>query len=566
MKMNGARIMLECLKREGVDVVFGYPGGTVINIYDELFSFKDIKHILPRHEQGGTHAADGYARATGKVGVMIATSGPGATNTVTGIATAYMDSVPMVIITGQVPTALIGNDAFQEVDIVGITRPCTKHNFLVRDVRELAETMAKAFYIARSGRPGPVLVDIPKDVQIAQTEFNYPDSIDIRGYKPTVEGHPRQVEKAMTMVLESKKPVVYVGGGVIAANAAEELTTLCRRLNVPVTTTLMGLGAYPENEPNSLRMLGMHGTYYANMAMTNADLIVAIGARFDDRVTGKLSTFAPHAKIIHIDVDPTSIKKNVRVDLPIVGDVRDVLARMLKEVDKRSDKVKLFIDETRAWHGEIDAWKAKHPMSYKQSTATIKPQFVIEKLRELSDPDAIVSTDVGQHQMWTAQFFGFTCPRTILSSGGLGTMGYGLPAAMGAQAAFPKRQVITICGDGGVQMNIQEMATLVQNRLPVKIVILNNNFLGMVRQWQELFFDKRYSQTCMEHPIDFIKLAEAYGATGFRATRPDEVESTIKQAFATKGPVIMEFKIAREEKVLPMVPAGAALNEMVLAS
>ena len=566
MKMNGARIMLECLKREGVDVVFGYPGGTVINIYDELFSFKEIKHILPRHEQGGTHAADGYARATGKVGVMIATSGPGATNTVTGIATAYMDSVPMVIITGQVPTALIGNDAFQEVDIVGITRPCTKHNFLVRDVRELAETMAKAFYIARSGRPGPVLVDIPKDVQIAQTEFNYPDSIDIRGYKPTVEGHPRQVEKAMTMVLESKKPVVYVGGGVIAANAAEELTTLCRRLNVPVTTTLMGLGAYPENEPNSLRMLGMHGTYYANMAMTNADLIVAIGARFDDRVTGKLSTFAPHAKIIHIDVDPTSIKKNVRVDLPIVGDVRDVLARMIKEVDKRSDKVKLFIDETRAWHGEIDAWKAKHPMSYKQSTATIKPQFVIEKLRELSDPDAIVSTDVGQHQMWTAQFFGFTCPRTILSSGGLGTMGYGLPAAMGAQAAFPKRQVITICGDGGVQMNIQEMATLVQNRLPVKIVILNNNFLGMVRQWQELFFDKRYSQTCMEHPIDFIKLAEAYGATGFRATRPDEVESTIKQAFATKGPVIMEFKIAREEKVLPMVPAGAALNEMVLAS
>jgi acetolactate synthase-1/2/3 large subunit len=335
---------------------------------------------------------------------------------------------------------------------------------------------------------------------------------------------------------------------------------------VPVTTTLMGLGAYPENEPNSLRMLGMHGTYYANMAMTHADLIIAVGARFDDRVTGKLSTFAPHARIIHIDVDPTSIKKNVRVDLPIVGDVKDVLAKMVKEVDKQSDRVKLFIDEAMAWHGEIDAWKANHPMSYKQSTTTIKPQFVIEKLRELSDPDAIISTDVGQHQMWTAQFFGFTCPRTILSSGGLGTMGYGLPAAMGAQAAFPDRQVITICGDGGVQMNIQEVATLVQNRLPVKIVILNNNFLGMVRQWQELFFDKRYSQTCMEHPIDFIKLAEAYGAKGFRATRPDEVESTIKQAFATSGPVIMEFKIAREEKVLPMVPAGAALNEMVLAS
>jgi acetolactate synthase-1/2/3 large subunit len=566
MKMNGARIMLECLKREGVDVVFGYPGGTVINIYDELFSFKEIKHILPRHEQAGTHAADGYARATGKVGVMIATSGPGATNTVTGIATAYMDSIPMVIITGQVPTPLIGNDAFQEVDIIGITRPCTKHNFLVRDVRELAETMKKAFYIARSGRPGPVLVDIPKDVQIAQAEFNYPETVDIRGYKPNIEGHPRQVEKAVVMLLAAKKPVVYVGGGAISANAAGELTTLCKRLNVPVTTTLMGLGSYPENEANSLRMLGMHGTYYANMAMTNADLIVAIGARFDDRVTGKLATFAPHAKIIHFDVDPTSIKKNVRVDLPIVGDVKDVLLKMIKEVDKRKEEVKAFLEATKPWHVEIEAWKAKHPMSYKQSTSIIKPQFVIEKLRELSDDDAIVSTDVGQHQMWTAQFFGFTRPRTILSSGGLGTMGYGLPAAMGAQAAFPKRQVITICGDGGVQMNIQELATLVQNRLPVKIVILNNNFLGMVRQWQELFFDKRYSQTCMELPIDFVKLAEAYGATGLRATKPDEVEATIKKAFATKGPVIMEFKVAREEKVLPMVPAGAALNEMVLAS
>jgi len=566
MKMNGARILFECLKREGVDLVFGYPGGTVINIYDELFSFKEIRHILPRHEQAGTHAADGYARATGKVGVMIATSGPGATNTVTGIATAYMDSIPMVIITGQVPTPLIGNDAFQEVDIIGITRPCTKHNFLVRDVKELAETIKKAFYIARSGRPGPVLVDIPKDVQVAQAEFHYPETVDIRGYKPNLEGHPRQVEKAVTMLLGAKKPVVYVGGGVISADAAGELTTLCRQLNVPVTTTLMGLGAYPENEPNSLRMLGMHGTYYANMAMTHADLIVAIGARFDDRVTGKLATFAPHAKIIHVDVDPTSIKKNVRVDLPIVGDVKDVLAKMIKEVEKHQDETNIFIEATKAWHDEIAGWKAKHPMAYKQTSNVIKPQFVIEKLRELSEPDAIVSTDVGQHQMWTAQFFGFTRPRTILSSGGLGTMGYGLPAAMGAQAAFPERQVITICGDGGVQMNIQELATLVQNQLPVKIVILNNNFLGMVRQWQELFFDKRYSQTCMELPIDFVKLAEAYGATGLQASRPDDVEATIKKAFATKGPVIMEFKVAREEKVLPMVPAGAALNEMVLAS
>ncbi len=564
MKMNGARILFECLKREGVDLVFGYPGGTVINIYDELYSFKEIRHILPRHEQAGTHAADGYARATGKVGVMIATSGPGATNTVTGIATAYMDSIPMVIITGQVPTPLIGNDAFQEVDIIGITRPCTKHSFLVKDVKDLATILKKAFYIARTGRPGPVLVDIPKDVQIAQTKFSYPETIELRSYKPTVEGHPKQIERAMEMLFAAKKPVVYAGGGVILANAAEELTALCRLLGVPVTTTLMGLGAFPENDPNSLRMLGMHGTYYANMAMTNTDVLLAVGARFDDRVTGKLSTFAPHAKIIHIDVDPTSIKKNVRVDLPIVGDVKDVLTRMIRVANANADKITQLKEATKPWTEEIEEWKTKHPLSYKHAANVIKPQYVIEKLRELSDPDAIIATDVGQHQMWTAQFFGFTAPRTLLTSGGLGTMGYGLPAAMGAQAAFPGRQVITICGDGGVQMNIQEMATLVQNRLPVKIVILNNGFLGMVRQWQELFFDKRYSQTCMELPIDFIKLAEAYGAKGFQATKTEEVEAVIKKGFATPGPVIMEFKIAREEKVLPMVPAGAALNEMVL--
>ena len=564
MKMNGARILLECLKREGVDTVFGYPGGTVINIYDELFSFREIRHILPRHEQAGTHAADGYARATGKVGVAIATSGPGATNTVTAIATAYMDSIPMVIITGQVPTALIGNDAFQEVDIIGITRPCTKHSFLVRDVKELATIIKKAFHIARTGRPGPVVVDLPKDVQIAQTEFKYPDTIELRSYKPTVEGHPRQVEKAISMLLGSRKPVVYVGGGAILAEAAAELTAFCDLLGVPVTTTLMALGAYPEDRPTALRMLGMHGTYYANMAMTHADLIVAVGARFDDRVTGKLSTFAPHAKIIHIDVDPTSIKKNVRVDLPIVGDVKDVLARMIKEAQAHPDKMAAFKEAITPWNAEIEGWKAKHPLTYKHAAHTIKPQYVIEKLRELSDPDVIVSTDVGQHQMWTAQFFTFTTPRTLLTSGGLGTMGYGLPAAMGAQAAFPKRQVITICGDGGVQMNIQELATLVQNRLPVKIVILNNNFLGMVRQWQELFFDKRYSQTCLELPIDYIKLCEAYGARGFRATKSEEVEEVIRQGYAHDGPVIMEFMIAREEKVLPMVPAGASLNEMVL--
>ncbi len=563
MKMNGARILLECLKMEGVDTVFGYPGGTVINLYDELFTFKEIRHILPRHEQAGVHAADGYARATGKVGVAIATSGPGATNTVTGIATAYMDSIPLVVITGQVPTALIGNDAFQEVDIIGITRPCTKHNFLVRDVKELAAIVKKAFYIARSGRPGPVLIDLPKDVQIAISEFKYPDSVDIRGYKPTIEGHPKQVEKAVSLLLGAKRPVIYVGGGVISSDAAAELTELARSLGTPVTTTLMGLGAFPENDPLSLGLLGMHGTYYANMAMTNSDLIVAVGARFDDRVTGKIATFAPHAKIIHIDVDPTSIKKNVRVDLPIVGDVKDVLTRMLKVVEEQ-DRVEEFRAGLAPWLDEIAGWKAKHPITYKQPASTIKPQYVIQKLRELSDADAIIATDVGQHQMWTAQFFGFTRPRTLLSSGGLGTMGYGLPAAMGAQAAFPKRQVIAVCGDGGFQMNLQELATLVQNRLPVKIVILNNNFLGMVRQWQELFFEKRYSSTCLELPIDFIKLAEAYGAKGFQATKPDEVEKVIREGFKASGPVIMEFKVAREEKVLPMVPAGASLNEMVL--
>lgn len=566
MKLAGARILLECLKLEGVDTVFGYPGGTVINIYDELYSFPEIRHILPRHEQAGVHAADGYARATGKVGVAIATSGPGATNTVTGIATAYMDSIPLVVITGQVPTALIGNDAFQEVDIIGITRPCTKHNFLVKNVKELAGIVKKAFYIARTGRPGPVLIDLPKDVQVAVTEFRYPEKVELRSYKPTVEGHPRQIEKAASMILAAKKPVIYVGGGVILSNASDELRVMAETLQAPVTTTLMGLGSFPEDSPNSLGLLGMHGTYYANMAVTECDLLVAVGARFDDRVTGKIPAFAPHAKIIHMDVDPTSIRKNVRVDLPIVGDVRDILARLGKVLEENRDGVAAFLKNIKPWRTQIDGWKSKHPMDFKESAQTIKPQSVIRKLRELSEPDAIIATDVGQHQMWTAQFFSFTRPRTLLSSGGLGTMGYGLPAAMGAQAAFPERQVIAVCGDGGFQMNLQELATLVQNRLPVKICVMNNNYLGMVRQWQELFFDKRYSQTVMELPIDFVKLAEAFGATGFTASKPEEVEETIRKGFTTPGPVIMEFKIAREEKVLPMVPAGASLNEMVLAS
>lgn len=564
MKMNGARILLESLKREGVDLVFGYPGGTVINLYDELMNVREIRHILPRHEQGGTHAADGYARATGKVGVAIATSGPGATNTITGIANAYMDSIPMVIITGQVPTPLIGNDAFQEVDIIGITRPITKHSFLIRHAKDIPTIVRKAFYIARSGRPGPVLIDFPKDVQISQAEFKWPETIEIRGYKPNLEGHQKQVEKAVDMLLVARRPVMYVGGGVILANAAAELTELARTLQFPVTTTLMGLGAFPENDPLALKMLGMHGAYAANMAMTHSDLILAIGARFDDRVTGKIATFAPHAKIIHIDVDPTSIRKNVRVDLPIVGDTKDVLVKMIECLKGQTEKVSEQHSAMEAWHEDISGWKAKHPISYKQSTSVIKPQYVIQKLRELSEDDAIMATDVGQHQMWTAQFFEFNQPRTLLTSGGLGTMGFGLPAAMGAQAAYPKRQVICVCGDGGVQMNMQELATLVQHRLPVKIVVLNNNFLGMVRQWQELFFDKRYSQTCLELPMDFAKIAEAYGAKGFKADKPSEVEQVIKEGFAHDGPVIMEFKIAREEKVLPMVPAGASLNEMVL--
>jgi acetolactate synthase-1/2/3 large subunit len=564
MKMNGARILLESLKREGVDLVFGYPGGTVINLYDELMNVREIRHILPRHEQGGTHAADGYARATGKVGVAIATSGPGATNTITGIATAYMDSIPMVIITGQVPTALIGNDAFQEVDIIGITRPITKHSFLIRHAKDIPTIVRKAFYIARSGRPGPVLIDFPKDVQISQAEFKWPESVEIRGYKPNLEGHQKQVEKAVDMLLVARRPVMYVGGGVILANAAEELTELARTLQFPVTTTLMGLGAFPENDPLALKMLGMHGAYAANMAMTHSDLILAVGARFDDRVTGKIATFAPHAKIIHIDVDPTSIRKNVRVDLPIVGDTKDVLVKMIDCLKGQAEKVTTRHSALEAWHEDISGWKAKHPISYKQSSSVIKPQYVIQKLRELSDDDAIMATDVGQHQMWVAQFFEFHQPRTLLTSGGLGTMGFGIPSAMGAQAAYPKRQVICVCGDGGVQMNMQELATMVQHRLPVKIVILNNNFLGMVRQWQELFFDKRYSQTCLELPMDFARIAEAYGAKGLKADKPSEVEQVIKEGFAHDGPVVMEFKIAREEKVLPMVPAGASLNEMVL--
>ena len=565
MKLTGSQILLESLRLEGVETVFGYPGGAVINIYDDLYD-SPIKHILTRHEQAAVHAADGYARTTGKVGVVIATSGPGATNTVTGIATAYMDSIPMVIITGQVPTALIGNDAFQEADICGITRPCTKHNFLVQDLRDLPRMIKEAFFIARTGRPGPVLIDLPKDIQVASMKFNYPETVKMRGYKPTLDGDERQIGKAAQMLLKAKRPVLYVGGGASLANVDPELLKLAELLQVPVTTTLMAMAAFPGKHPLALGMLGMHGTYFANMSVTECDLLVAIGARFDDRVTGRIDAFAKKAKIIQFDIDPSSIHKIVRVDLPVVGDLKSVLTSLLNQLAGQPADIAQHLDQTTAWRMEIDRWKAKHPMGYKASKSVIKPQYVIEKLSELSDEDVIITTEVGQHQMWTAQFFNFRQPRTFLTSGGLGTMGYGLPAALGAQVAFPNRQVIDISGDGSFQMNSQELATLVQYRLPVKIAILNNNFLGMVRQWQQLFFDKRYSQTCMELPIDFVKLAEAYGATGLSTDKVDDVEAMIKKAFEINGPVLMEFKVSREENVIPMVPAGKGIHEMVLAS
>jgi len=561
-QISGAEIFIECLKKEGVDTIFGYPGGAVLPIYDALFK-SSLRHLIVRHEQGSVHMADGYARATGRAGVVLATSGPGATNTVTGIATAYMDSIPIVVFTGQVPTALIGNDAFQEADIVGITRPCTKHNYLVKDVRDLASIIKEAFHIATTGRPGPVLIDIPKDVLTATTTFSYPADSEMVSYRPTYRGHTKQIKKAIDCILEAKRPVIYAGGGVVLSNATSELTRFAERLNIPATTTLMGLGGFPGTHPLFMGMLGMHGTYCANMAVTNTDCLIAIGARFDDRVTGKIDEFAPYAKIIHIDIDPTSISKNVQVDVPIVGDIKHVLKEMLthlKGVTARSRKAALS-----EWVGQVDEWATSHKLSYKAQGKRMKPQYVIERLYELTKGDAIITTEVGQNQMWAAQFYLFDRPRTFLTSGGLGTMGYGFPAAIGAQVAFPDRTVIDIAGDGSIQMNIQELATAVQYRLPVKIAILNNNFLGMVRQWQELFYDRRYSQTCMEVMPDFVKLAEAYGAVGLRAKKAGEVDETIKKALAVNDrPVIMEFIVDREENVYPMVPAGQPINKMLL--
>ncbi len=563
-KLPGKQMVVEALKREGVDVVFGFPGGAIIDVYDAMEKDGNIKHVLVRHEQGAAHAADGYARATGKVGVCIATSGPGATNTVTGIATAYMDSIPIVVFTGQVPTSLIGNDAFQEVDIVGITRPCTKHNYLVKDVKKLPRILKEAFYIARSGRPGPVLIDLPKDVQNQVAEFDYPDKIKLRSYNPVVEPHTRQIERAFKLIEKSKQPIIYVGGGVIISNAHKELRKLAESIYAPVTMTLMGLGAFPGTHEQSLGMLGMHGTYCANMTMANTDLIIAVGARFDDRVTGKIEAFAPNAKIIHIDIDPTSIQKNVKVDVPIVGDCKRALKKLVKVIEEDGRPKEVWQERFQPWWDQIRAWAKRHPLTYKKEPGVIKPQYVIEKLYELTKGKAIITTEVGQNQMWTAQFYKFDEPRTLLTSGGLGTMGYGFPAAIGAQMAFPDKLVVDVAGDGSIQMNIQEMATAMEQRLPVKIVILNNQFLGMVRQWQELFYDRRYAATEFTVTPDFVKLAEAYGAKGFRATKPEEVEETLKKGLEAEGLTIMEFAIAREEGVFPMVPAGKATTEMLL--
>ncbi len=562
MKLTGAQIFFESLKAEGVEVIFGLPGGVLLDLYDEMPKH-DIRHILVRHEQGAAHMADGYARATGRVGVCLVTSGPGATNTVTGIATAYMDSIPIVVFTGQVPTALIGNDAFQEADIVGITRPCTKHNYLVKDVHDLARIIREAFYLARSGRPGPILVDLPKDVINAKAEYKYPKKIALKGYKPTTEAHMGQIKRAYTAIGKAKKPVIYAGGGVINSNAAEELKQLGENLRCPVTTTLMGLGGFPAPHELWLGMLGMHGTFRANMAMGHTDLLIAIGARFDDRVTGKLDEFAPSAKIIHIDIDPTSISKNVKVDIPIVGDCKDAIKKLLQLV--KESPIEDLEKARKPWLDQIQKWKETYPLAYKQKDDMIKPQYVVEKLYELSEGKAIIATEVGQNQMWAAQYYHFARPRTLLTSGGLGTMGYGLPAAIGAQAAFPDRLVIDVAGDGSIQMCIQEMITAVENNLPVKVAILNNQYLGMVRQWQQLFYEKNYCSTCLKIAPDFVKLAEAYGALGLRAHKPDEVEAVIREGFASPKPVIMDFVVNPEECVYPMVPAGAAMTEMLLA-
>jgi len=573
MKKKGSEIVIDALIKEGVKVIFGYPGGAVIDIFDVL-NKSPIRFILTRHEQGAAHAADGYARATGKVGVCMATSGPGATNLVTGIATAFMDSIPIVAITGQVHTSMIGNDAFQEADITGITRPITKHNYLVKDVAELPRIIKEAFFIASSGRPGPVVVDIPKDVQQATLEnYKYPDKVEIRGYKPTYEGHINQIKKAAKAIEKAEKPVIYAGGGVILSNAAEELKKLAEKCDIPVTTTLLGLGGFPETSRLSLKMLGMHGTAYANFAIMETDCIIAVGARFDDRITGKISEFAPNAKdIIHIDIDPSAISKNIVVNIPVVGDCKNVLEQLIEVVKPKKHP---------EWLKIIDEWKEKNPLKYKDDDK-LRPQYVIEEIYNVTKGDAIICTEVGQHQMWTSQYYKFTKPRTFISSGGLGTMGYGFPASIGAQIAFPNRTVFDIAGDGSIQMNIQELGTAMLNKLPIKIAVLNNRCLGMVRQWQQFFYKRNYSYTCLvrdatcppdcstpgencpKYVPDFVKLAEAYGAVGMRITKKSDVRNALEEALKIKNLVMMDFVVEGEENVFPMVPAGKSLKEIIL--
>jgi acetolactate synthase-1/2/3 large subunit len=551
---TGAKLLVEALQREGTDTLFGYPGGQILPVYDELYD-SPLRHILVRHEQAAAHAADGYARASGRVGVCIATSGPGACNLVTGIATAYMDSVPIVAITGQVPTYMLGNDAFQESDIQGITMPVTKHNYLVKDTVDIPRVVKEAYYIASTGRPGPVLIDLPKDVNTRSIkEPVVPEKVALRGYNPTYKGNKRQIDKAIALITAAERPLIYAGGGVISSNASPELIEFATKLGIPVTTTLMGLGCIPCDHPLNLGMLGMHGTEYANFAVTECDLLIAIGARFDDRVTGKIDTFAPHANVIHIDIDPAEIGKNKRVDVPIVGDVKSVLTDMIAGLKK--------IGACDAWNTKIKHWKQHHPLRYGKDKGCLHPQFILQQMNELLKGDAVIVSEVGQNQMWTAQYFCFRHPRTWITSGGLGTMGYGFPAAIGAHFARPDVPVFDVAGDGSIQMNIQEMGTVAQYRIPVKIAILNNMYLGMVRQWQELFYDRRYSYTELP-PVEFVKIGQAYGIDGIKVESCDEVMPALKAAVDCDGPFVLDFRIEREENVFPMVPAGAAINEMI---
>jgi acetolactate synthase-1/2/3 large subunit len=564
MQLTGAEIVVRCLQEEGVEYLFGYPGGAVLFLYDELFKQNKVKHILVRHEQGAVHAADGYARSTDKVGVALVTSGPGVTNAVTGIATAYMYSIPLVIITGQVPTHAIGQDAFQECDTVGITRPCVKHNFLVKDVKDIASTIKKAFYIAATGRPGPVVVDIPKDITAQKTEFSYPDQVPMRSYNPVVKGHPGQIKKAIQVLLSAKRPMIYTGGGVILGDASQQLTQLVRLLDFPCTNTLMGLGGYPATDPKFVGMLGMHGTYEANMAMQHCDVLLAIGARFDDRVIGNPKHFFQEQRtIIHVDIDPSSISKRVRVDIPVVGSVRDVLQELIKQL--QAGKEKPDQAALKNWWAQIQQWRGRDCLKYDRSSAIIKPQFVIEKLYAITKGDAFVTSDVGQHQMWAAQSYKFDKPRRWINSGGLGTMGVGLPYAMGVQLAHPKAAVACVTGEASIQMCIQELSTCKQYRLPIKVVSLNNKYMGMVRQWQEFFHGNRYAESYMDALPDFVKLAESYGHVGMRIEKPADVEPALKEAFARKKDLVfMDFVTDQTENVFPMVPGGKGLSEMIL--